>query len=41
MINIIIIFISSWYKLFKNTNKNQPTSKYNYSFYATLGTKEV
>ena len=38
---IIIIFISYWYKLVKNANKNQQWSIYNYSFYATLPTKEM
>ena len=38
---IIIIFISYWYKLVKNANKNQQSSIYNYSFYATLPTKEM
>ena len=38
---IIIIFISYWYKLVKNTNKNQPSSTCNYSFYATLRTKQM
>ena len=37
---IIIIFISSWCKIVKNTNKNQPSSRYNYSFHATKRTKE-
>ena len=37
---IIIIFISSWCKIVKNTNKNQPSSRYNYSFHATKCTKE-
>ena len=41
IIFIIIICISSWYKLIKNTNKNQPSSRYNYSFYATLCTKKM
>ena len=27
---IIIIFILSWYKIVTNTNKNQPSSRYNY-----------
>ena len=38
---IIIIFISSCYKLVKNTNKNQPSSIYNFIFYATLRTKKM
>ena len=38
---IIIIFISYWYKLVKNTNKNQPSSTCNYSFYAALRTKKM
>ena len=37
---IIIIFISSWCKIVRNTNKNQPSSRYNYSFHATKRTKE-
>ena len=36
IIIIIIIFISSWYKIVKNTNKNQPPSRYNYSFHAIV-----
>ena len=40
IIIIIIIFISSWCKIVKNTNKNQSSSRYNYSFHATKRTKE-
>ena len=40
LIIIIIIFISSWYKIVKSTNKNQPSTRYNYSFHATVRTKE-
>ena len=40
IIIIIIIFISSWYKIVKSTNKNQPSTRYNYSFHATVRTKE-
>ena len=39
IINIIIL-ISSWYKILKNADRNQPSSRYNYSFYATLGTSK-
>ena len=41
IIIIIIIFFSSSYKIVKNTDKNQPSSRYNYSFYATLRTKKM
>ena len=41
MMMIIIIFISSWYKIVKNTNKNQPVSRYKYNFHATLRTKKM
>ena len=41
IIIIIIIFISSWYKLVQSTNKNQPSSRNNYSSYATLRTKKM
>ena len=37
---IIIIFISSLCKIVKNANKNQPSSRYNYSSHATKRTKE-
>ena len=37
----IIIFVLSWYKLVQNTNKKQPSSRYNYSFNATLSTKKM
>ena len=37
---LFIIFISSWYKIVKSTNKNQPSTRYNYSFHATVRTKE-
>ena len=36
----IIIFISSWYKIVKKT-KNQLSSRYNYSFHATLRAKKI
>ena len=36
-----IIFISSWYEMVKNTNKNQPSTRLNYSFQATLRTKKM
>ena len=39
-IYLFIIFISSWYKIVKSTNKNQPSTRYNYSFHATVRTKE-
>ena len=39
-IYLFIIFISSWYKIVKSTNKNQPSTRYNYSFHATVHTKE-
>ena len=37
---LFIIFISSWNKIVKSTNKNQPSTRYNYSFHATVRTKE-
>ena len=37
---LFIIFISSWYKIVKSTNKNQPLNGYNYSFHAAVRTKE-
>ena len=37
---IIIIFISSLCKIVKNANKNQPSSRYNYSSHATKRTKK-
>ena len=37
----IIIFISSWYKIVKKTTKNQLSSRYNYSFHATLRAKKI
>ena len=42
-IYLFIIFISSWYKIVKSTNKNQPStivSQTNYSFHAPVRTKE-
>ena len=39
-IYLFIIFISSWYKIVKSTNKNQPSTRYNYSFHTTVRTKE-
>ena len=38
---VIIIFISSWYKIVKNTTKNQPSSIDNYTSDATLRTKKM
>ena len=38
---LCIIFISSWYEIVKMTNKNQPSSRLNYSFQATLRTKKM
>ena len=35
IIIIVIIFISSWCEIVKNINKNQPSSRYNYSSHAT------
>ena len=41
IIIIIIVFISSWYKIVKNTNKNQAYRRYDYSFHATLHIKKM
>ena len=41
IIIIIIVFISSWYKIVKNTNKNQTFRRYDYSFHATLHIKKM
>ena len=35
-----IIFISSWYKIVKFTNKSQPSSRNSCSFHAALRTKK-
>ena len=41
IIIIIIVFISSWYKIVKNTNKNQAYRRYDYRFHATLHIKKM